>query len=1655
MIAGSIEIQLLANVARLQKDMDQARQAVGNATAGMERAANAAKAALAGIGAGLGLSQIIQMSDQYAKFTAQLRLASTSAREYAAAYGDVKRIATAAQQDLAATGTLYARIVNGTRELGTSQKQVAAITETVNMALKVSGATAQESASAQLQLAQAFASGTLRGEEFNAVNEAAPRLMKALADGMGVPIGSLKAMATEGKITSAIMADVLPRALEDLRREAAEVQTIAGAFTVLKNNIMEFVGVQANASGGVAVLTGAIGMLANNLGLLAGAMLTVMAAKIGTAIAAWTVQTYAQIAASVALRAATIASAQAGAADTSAKVAQLGATQAMIVVAREEAMAKLAGSNANIASAQTAIAAASAAGAQSFALRALKLATAELAVAEAGRAAMIAQLAVLGQQQARVSAQVAAATTAQAAAQTALNATTGAGAVTAGLASRALGFLGGPIGAIITLLGLGATAWAVWGNKAKEGNDMAKESAVEASGVIIAELDKQIAKNQRIIEMRKQGDTYEQANKNMKNTAALGALGNDLSALNRGDGRYGSMSNEDKFFERQKIMKSILDLQGKINLAETTGLAAKAMTQAEARNKFMGEYATKQEQMNAKLKEARDLLGTSFTAADEARIRKHYEVKVAGSKAAAGASKVETEADKLRLQQQKEIADAAAEAIKIQAEYGQRLGQSVLEANREADANEELVRTFGMSKAAIAELEIARMEERLERLHGIDMADDEIAALRLVIAEKKRSAAALANLDTLTSSPGVTQAKELLDILVAVDNATKSAADGMAQSFGRVGSAIGGLTVALSEYGVRQQAIVAQLAAAKAKPENHDKIAKLEIAAAHASAQAKIKSYGDMANAAKGFFKENSRGYKVMEGVEKAYRATEMAMAIQTMLTKSGLVQAFTGLFVASKATETAATVASVGPDVAASMAKGTAAAAVGVAQQAQGDPYTAWPRMAAMAAVMAALGFAVAGASKGDTTAKDRQAATGTGSVLGDSSAKSQSIARAIEISASNSNIELGYTSRMLRALLSIENSMLNLGGLLLRNGDVGGALPGKELGSAAAFASSSKGQLMLGGPIGAVLNAITGGWLGKVTGQVFNAIFGGNVKTIDGGIMAGATSLGNARNGGFNASSYIDTKKDGGWFSSDKYRTATTSLGGEANQQFSLVLANMATAVSEAGKLLGIGGDAFTQRLNAFVVDIGKISTKDLKPEEIQKQIEAAFSKVGDDMARWSVAGITQFQKVGEGALETLVRVASNYANLDSVLQSIGMAFGATGLASIGAREEFIALVGGIDDLAGKASEFADNFLTEAERLAPVQKYVTEQLAAMNLAHLNSRDAFKGHLLSLNPAIAAEREQIAALLDLQGAFAKVHAATEDLTKSEQAIADERKDLQSQLDQLILSETQMLAKRRAEIAPTNRLLFDQVQALQAHREAQDAAKSSMTGLIDRMKSFGDSARSLRDGLLMGGLSTLTLEQQYAEARRQRDSTLAAAMGGDTTAQGNLSAMQTAFLTISQKVNGGDARYSSDFAEVLRISNDVANWTTGQIDTAQASLNVMNDQLAQLVQMNAIMQTLADAANTAPIANIGVLDYSSMGTANTAALVNEVKALRTSNEALANEVKGLRADQQQQTGDMIVAAEQISNRESETVVRGVGDALGRGRNDYANGVNLA
>lgn len=205
---------------------------------------------------------IANAADSYNLMNARLKLATSSQEEFNTAQSELRRIATATQAPLESLATLYQRISRPLKEAGRSQKDILAVTEAVATSFRVSGASAQEAENGVIQFAQALGSGALRGEEFNSVAEQAPRLMQALADSLGVPVGALKEMAAQGLLTADVVTSALVEQLGVLRTEAESLpETVGGAMTALSDRWNEAIG-QAD----VQPLIDAINSLGETLG---------------------------------------------------------------------------------------------------------------------------------------------------------------------------------------------------------------------------------------------------------------------------------------------------------------------------------------------------------------------------------------------------------------------------------------------------------------------------------------------------------------------------------------------------------------------------------------------------------------------------------------------------------------------------------------------------------------------------------------------------------------------------------------------------------------------------------------------------------------------------------------------------------------------------------------------------------------------------------------------------------------------------------------------------------------------------------------------------------------------------------------------------------------------------------------------------------------------------------------------------------------------------------------------------------------------------------------------------------------------------------------------------------------------------------------------
>lgn len=96
-----------------------------------------------------------------------------------------------------------------------SSAEVIAFTEQLNKQFRIAGTEAAGIDAAMLQITQAMGSGVLRGEEYNSVLEQAPNIIQTVADYLGVSVGKLKDMASEGQLTAVILKNALFAAADE------------------------------------------------------------------------------------------------------------------------------------------------------------------------------------------------------------------------------------------------------------------------------------------------------------------------------------------------------------------------------------------------------------------------------------------------------------------------------------------------------------------------------------------------------------------------------------------------------------------------------------------------------------------------------------------------------------------------------------------------------------------------------------------------------------------------------------------------------------------------------------------------------------------------------------------------------------------------------------------------------------------------------------------------------------------------------------------------------------------------------------------------------------------------------------------------------------------------------------------------------------------------------------------------------------------------------------------------------------------------------------------------------------------------------------------------------------------------------------------------
>ncbi|AXQ65856.1 MAG: tape measure protein [Caudoviricetes sp.] len=226
--------------------------------------------AMAAVGSSQLASELIKQSDAWKGITGQLRQVTASEKDLVEQRTMLLKLSKDTRSDVDATVSLYTTLVRATKELGTSQSEVAGITRTINNLFIASGKSAEESAGAIRQLSQGLASGALRGDEFNSVAENAPRILDALSAKLGLSVGKLREFAATGGITAKILTEALSEYSATAQKMADQTDKTFGQSMVNANtNILEFVGGMDSINSLVSSLGGGIEDLSENIDSLA------------------------------------------------------------------------------------------------------------------------------------------------------------------------------------------------------------------------------------------------------------------------------------------------------------------------------------------------------------------------------------------------------------------------------------------------------------------------------------------------------------------------------------------------------------------------------------------------------------------------------------------------------------------------------------------------------------------------------------------------------------------------------------------------------------------------------------------------------------------------------------------------------------------------------------------------------------------------------------------------------------------------------------------------------------------------------------------------------------------------------------------------------------------------------------------------------------------------------------------------------------------------------------------------------------------------------------------------------------------------------------------------------------------------------------------
>lgn len=205
------------------------------------------------------VKKVLDLSDQMSQTKARLGMMDAAFQETGNGFGSTDGLTEAvyksAQNSRGSFGDMaeiVASFGNNSGDVFGSSAEVVGFTNLLQKQMVVAGASAPESSEAMLQLSQSFGSG-----ELGSIFEQVPELMQNIADYMGLPLSSVRQMASERQISADILKSAVFAASDEINAKFEQMpmtweqvmQSIQNAALISFQPVLEWINELINSEG--------------------------------------------------------------------------------------------------------------------------------------------------------------------------------------------------------------------------------------------------------------------------------------------------------------------------------------------------------------------------------------------------------------------------------------------------------------------------------------------------------------------------------------------------------------------------------------------------------------------------------------------------------------------------------------------------------------------------------------------------------------------------------------------------------------------------------------------------------------------------------------------------------------------------------------------------------------------------------------------------------------------------------------------------------------------------------------------------------------------------------------------------------------------------------------------------------------------------------------------------------------------------------------------------------------------------------------------------------------------------------------------------------------------------------------------------------------